>query len=582
MEVPETLSESAKANVHSWLQGPYDIDTKNAILDMARVDPVGLENAFYSYLHFGTGGMRGLMGIGPNRMNLYTVRQTTKGLANYLKLTFPKTMISVVIGFDSRKNSQLFALEAARVLAASSIEAYLFKNLRPTPLVSFACRHLHCHAGIMITASHNPPEYNGYKVYWSDGAQVLPPHDEGILREVERVREGGLIPVSPEQDPYIHILGKEMDEEYLAALHLLELWPDTDKSSLSVVYTPLHGTGGTIVPEALHHVGVTNLSFVKAQMVPDGAFPTTPSPNPEIEEALRLGIDQMMATSFDLLLATDPDADRLGVVVNHKGKPVILTGNQIASIAAEWIFQRLSERGKMPQKPAVVKTIVTTPLVRKIAEGWKATCYDVLTGFKYIAQKMNEWEKNPELSQYVFGCEESYGYLYGTHVRDKDGVISSCVLAEIAWYLKTLGKTLVDALHDLWEKYGYFDETLLTCPYSETKAGRDRMAAVIAQFREKPPQSFDGMKRIAFEDLLNNRFEGEGCYRVGTGLPPADVLIFTLENGSRIIMRPSGTEPKVKVYFMIAAKPSTSLKESQKETRIRVERLHANMKAMMQ
>ncbi len=581
-EIPAAISEEARKNVQAWLEGPYDPDTKRAIIEMGATNPDALENAFYSYLSFGTGGMRGLMGVGPNRMNIYTVRQTTKGLANYLKLQPGAKMLRVAIGFDSRKNSQLFALEAARVLAASSIEAFLCKDLRPTPMVSFACRALGCHAAIMITASHNPAEYNGYKVYWSDGGQVLPPHDTGIIKEVEEVRRGGLIPVSPEQDPYIHIIGKEMDEEYLQALRSRILWPDADKSSLKVLYSCLHGTGGTVVPQALRQAGITNLSFVKDQMAPDGAFPTTRYPNPEVEEALRLGIEMMMAEGLDLFLATDPDADRLGVVVNHRGTAHILTGNQIASIATEWIFRQQTARGLMPSRPVVVKTIVTTPLVRKIAESWGATCYDVLTGFKYIAQKMNECERTPEMGQFVFGCEESYGYLYGTHARDKDAVISASLLAEIAWHLKTEGKTLVDALHDLWEKYGYFDESQVTCAFGETKAGRDRMAAVMAALRSNPPQVFNGTPTVAFEDLLANTFQGDPVYRVGATLPQADVLLFTLSDLSKVIIRPSGTEPKIKVYCMVPASQGHSLEQVQQATQQRAEKLKLFLKGMLQ
>jgi phosphoglucomutase/phosphomannomutase len=388
-----------------------------------------------------------------------------------------------------------------------------------------------------------------------------------------------LIPVSPQQDPYIHIIGKEIDEAYLEAIRGLELWPNTDKSLVRVLYSSLHGTGGTIVPQALHQVGITNLSFVKPQMIPDGSFPTTRYTNPEIEAALRLGIDQMMSEGDDIFLATDPDADRLGVVVNHKGASQILTGNQISSIATEWIFRQLSAREILPQHPAVVKTIVTTPLVQKITERWGGKCYDVLTGFKYIAQKMNEWETAPE--HFIFGCEESYGYLYGTHARDKDAVISSCVIAEIAWHLKTEGKTLVDALHDLWGKYGYFDESLLTCPFGETKAGRDRMAAVMNELRTKPPQAFNGTPIIAFEDLLTHRFVGDVSHRIGGDLPNADVLIFTLKDESRIIVRPSGTEPKVKVYCMMAASPGGSIDEIRTATRMRAEKLRSNMNELL-
>lgn len=580
-EQPAKISSEALHNVQAWLEGPYDKDTKTTIIEMARTNSEELENCFYAYLSFGTGGMRGLMGIGPNRMNIYTVRQTTKGLAHYLKRSCGTKILRVAIGYDSRNHSQLFAQEAARVLAASSIESFLFKELRPTPMVSFACRHLQCHAAIMVTASHNPAEYNGYKVYWADGGQVLPPHDSGITKEVEEVRRNGLIPVSPEQDPYIHTIGAEIDEAYLEALRKLTLWPETDKSSLRVLYSSLHGTGGTVVPQALRQVGITNLSFVREQMTPDGTFPTAKYPNPETEEALRLGINKMMAEGLDLFLATDPDADRLGVVVNHRGVQHILTGNQISSLMAEWICRQLSARGLMPQKPVVVKTIVTTSLVRKIAESWGAACHDVLTGFKYIAQKIHDFETSSAHEQFLFGCEESYGYLYGTHARDKDAVISACVIGEIAWHLQTEGKTLVDALHELWTTYGYFDESQVTCSFGETKAGRDRMAAVMSELRSNPPRSFNGTSCMAFEDLLTNQYQGDPRFRVGTGLPQADVLLFTLSDESKIIVRPSGTEPKIKVYCMLAPSPGDSLEATQLATQERAGKLRANIKEML-
>ena len=386
MEESFELTEEAKHNIQAWLDGPYDIDTKAQIRSMEQHDREELENAFYTHLTFGTGGMRGLMGIGPNRMNRYTVRQSTKGLANYLQRLYGKKLLRVAIGFDSRENSQLFAREAARVLAAASIEAFLFYDLRPTPLVSFACRHFKCDAAIMITASHNPPRYNGYKVYWKTGGQVLPPHDEEITKEIDAVRSTGIVPISPESDPYIHVIGKEVDQVYLDAIRPLSLWPGRAKGLLNMVYSSLHGTGGTIVPRALERVGVVSPEFVKEQMKADGAFPAAPIPNPEMPEAMRLGTEQMMASKADLFLANDPDADRLGAVVNHKERAVPLSGNQIASIMTEYIFQRLSASGSLPLRPTVVKTIVTSPLVRAITEKWGGVCVDVLTGFKYIAR----------------------------------------------------------------------------------------------------------------------------------------------------------------------------------------------------
>lgn len=577
------LSEEATKNVHAWLEGPYDIDTKEAIRKLMVENIPETENAFYSYLSFGTGGMRGLMGIGPNRMNLYTVRQTTKGLADYLKKMVPKKQLKVVIGFDSRNNSKMFALEAARVLAAASIEAFVFKDLRPTPLVSFACRHLSCDAAIMITASHNPPEYNGYKVYWSDGGQVISPHDVGIMREVERIRaEGKLITVADEHDLYIHELGKEIDEVYLETIKPLSLWPGKSKDALSVVYSCLHGTGGTLVPQALNQCGFRSISYVKEQMIPDGNFPTAHSPNPEIPEALKLGIDLLMRRSLDLFLATDPDADRMGAVVNHNDAPYILTGNQIAALMAEWTLRQLVAQEKLPPHPVLVKSIVTSPLIAKIAASWGASCCDVLPGFKYIAQKMNEWEKSPEKGHFIFGCEESYGYLYGTYARDKDGVISSCVLSEIAWHLKTHGKTLVNALEDIWERFGYFEESTMTSSFSETKAGRDRMAEIMKKLRTNHPERFGDLSCIAFEDLQKQEFRGDPSLRVGEGLPPSDVLLFTLEDFSKIIVRPSGTEPKVKIYFMLRSLIGEGdLEQSKLLTKIKSDQLKRFMKDLL-
>ncbi len=570
------ISPDAKANVIAWLEGEYDLETKKAIRQMAASDPEGLENAFYTHLSFGTGGLRGLMGVGPNRMNIYTIRQTTKGLANYLKAQFPSQPLRVVIGFDSRTNSQLFALEAARVLANASIEACLFKQLRPTPMVSFACRFLQANSAIMITASHNPPEYNGYKVYWADGGQVLPPHDGGILHEVELVRKAGKsVGVSPEVDPYIRLLGPELDEAYLNALRPLQLWPGEDKSSVSVLYSPLHGTGSTLVPQALRQSSVTHLGFVKEQMVPDGSFPTTRFPNPEEEAALRLGIDQMVRENYDIFLATDPDADRLGVVVNHHGASHRLTGNHTASLLAEYILRQLHSRGALPNQPVVIKSFVTTPLVKKIASKWGATCIDVLPGFKYIAQKMWQFEQAPQGPQFVFGCEESYGYLHGTYARDKDGVICSTLMSEIAWHLKTRNKTLIDALQELWETYGYFDESVTSCAFGETKAGRDRMKGCMEFLHKNPPIRFADFSCIATEDMLTGQFSGDSVHRIGKELPPSDVMIFTLEDLSQIIIRPSGTEPKIKLYFQMTTHNGRALADVMQHTKEKAELLRS-------
>jgi len=578
---PQTqFSEETQANLTAWLDGPYDLETKEKIKELISSNPEEIENSFYQHLSFGTAGLRGIMGPGPNRMNVYTIRQTTKGLADYLKEQFSKIPIKVAISFDSRHNSKIFAMEAARVLAAASIEVYLFKELRPTPLLSFACRHLECKAAIMITASHNPAEYNGYKVYWSDGGQILSPHDKGITEKIELARTTPRIRTSEEQDPYIHIISKEIDEAYLETIRPLSLWKEPDKSSLKLHFSPLHGTGITLMPQALRDRGLTTLSLVESQSTLDGAFPTAPSPNPEIQEALQIGIDEMIEKDLDLLLATDPDADRLGVVVNHHGTPHILTGNQIAALCTEWIFHQLSETGSLPPKPAVVKSIVTTPLVQKITESYGGACHNVLTGFKYIAKQILDWESSPEGEDFIFGCEESYGYLFGTYARDKDAVAIGCLVAEIAWQMKSQKKTLVDALNEIWKSQGFYYETVVNCAFGETKAGRERMAALMQKLRSNPPKKFDSLSSIAFEDMKSKQFTGEASLQLGKNLPEADVLLFTLEDGSLVIFRPSGTEPKVKVYLMLAPSKESNLERAQKEARDKAEQLRSYVRAL--
>ena len=579
MDTLSQFSEETQENLKAWIKGPYDLETKNTIQEMISSNPEEVENSFYQHLSFGTAGLRGIMGPGPNRMNVYTVRQTTKGLADYLKEQFPSTPLKVAIAFDSRHNSQVFATEAARVLAAASIEVFLCKELRPTPLLSFACRHLECTAAIMITASHNPADYNGYKVYWSDGGQILSPHDRGITKKIEEARAQPRIPVVEAEDPYIHIIDKEIDAAYLETIRPLSLWEDSDKSSINILFSPLHGTGITLMPQALLERGITAVSVVENQSIPDGDFPTAPSPNPEIQETLQPGIDKMIANNLDLFLATDPDADRLGVVVNHQGKPHILTGNQIAALCTEWIFRRLVEKNNLPQNPAVVKSIVTTLLVQKIAESHGATCYNVLTGFKYIAKQILDWESNGE-KDFVFGCEESYGYLFGTYARDKDAIAAGALVAEIAWEMKNQSKTLIDALNEIWETQGFYNETVVNCVFGETRSGRERMAALMQKLRSNPPRRFDSLSCIAFEDLETKSFTGDPSLQIGLNLPKADVLIFTLEDHSLVIFRPSGTEPKVKVYLMLAPSKSKDLKTAQKESNDKAEQLRAYIRSL--
>ena len=568
MRTEPSLSEVAEKNVRRWLNDAYDETTKQEIRHLIQTDVQQLEEAFYTTLSFGTGGMRGLMGVGSNRFNMYTIREITQGLINYVKsqhVVSPR----IVIGYDTRNNSRFFAEQAAQLATSNGFESYLFDTCCPTPLLSFAVRKLSCHAGVMITASHNPAEYNGYKVYWSDGAQVLSPHDKGISRAIETVRESGLSAIHWKEDAGYATVGADIIQAYLQEIKKLMLWPPHEgKENLKIVYTSLHGTGGVVVPDALKMWGFLDVACVTPQMTMDGNFPTTKSPNPEVPQALSLGIGQLLEKEYDIFLATDPDADRVGVVVRHHGKAYTLTGNQTAALMAEWIVKRLYEEGRLPPNPALVKTIVTTPLLNHIAKYWNLTCFDVLTGFKYIAEKIRQWEDDKEHGySFLFGGEESLGFLYGTHSRDKDAVVSSCVIAEIAAHFKQHKKTLIDALHEIWKKYGVFVERVKTVAFSETKEGKARMKECMDALRQTPPSQFGSRKVVAFEDLLHKKVDGDPSLFQGRTLPLSDVLLFHLEGGGLLCIRPSGTEPKVKVYAMLSEKQhgSKSIEHSLEE-----------------
>ncbi len=549
------VDSTIQQNVSTWLQEGYDIKTRQAIEEMIEHDPHELIDAFYTNLSFGTAGLRGIMGPGTNRMNEYTVRAATQGLANYLRQVFGSTHIRVAIGYDSRHHSQEFAMEAARVLAGNKIEACIFEELRPTPLVSFACRHKKCQAAIMITASHNPPNYNGYKVYWDDGGQVVAPHDIGIINEVKKITHVAQVVVGPANDPLITYMGKEVDDAYLQAINLLQLYPEKrGASELKILYSNLHGTGITIVPRALERFGFSSLYYVLEQKEPDGDFPTTKAPNPEEPAALALGMQQLLNNAYDIFIATDPDCDRMGVVVRHNNKAVRLTGNQIAAIFAYGICHALTLQKRMPPKPAFVKSLVTTDLLESIVKGFGAHCFDVLTGFKYIAQKIRQWESGQGAENYdfVFGCEESYGYLRGSYARDKDAAEASCLISEIALQAKQKGKTLVDLLDDIYAEYGYFSDHLFTLVFEESKAGKEAMQNVMKQLRSQPPHTID---RFQVTKMLD--FQSVECIDFKTNkrdkidYPKADMVIFELGSMGKVVCRPSGTEPKMKIYIML-------------------------------
>ena len=554
------IDQQIQKRIDTWLNGAYDQETKSTIKKLLIENEKELVDAFYTNLSFGTGGLRGLMGVGTNRMNQYTVKAATQGIANYIKKQ-PKTnqKPAVFISYDSRNQSKLFAEEAAKVLAGNGLHVYLTEEIRPTPYVSFGCRFKGCQAAIMITASHNPKEYNGYKVYWNDGAQVLPPHDEGIIDEVNLITSLEQIKSAISlNDPHIEHVLNQVDEVYLSEIKKLPLHQKQNLekgNQLSIVYTSLHGTGITLIPKAFEQCGFTNVAYVEKQCIPDGDFPTLKSPNPEEKAALQLGIDLLEKINGDILIATDPDADRVGVAVKHGNDVIILNGNQIACMLLDHIIKGLNANGQMPKNAAFIKTIVTTELFKEIVKSAQKDCFDVLTGFKYIAEKIREWETIADGPKYIFGAEESYGYLYGTLVRDKDAISTSLMIAEMALSLKLESKTLVDKLNDIYKTHGLFVEGLLSVKFEETKDGKEKMQKGMEKLERNPPKSINGSAVILLENYAKSIFIDmkTGKESVLT-LPKSDVLIFWLEDGSKLIVRPSGTEPKIKIYGGIVNK----------------------------
>lgn len=569
MDKTANLDIETKKNVDHWLKGDYDNTVKNEIRELLEKDPQSIIDRFYTTLSFGTGGLRGIMGVGSNRMNQYTIRDATQGLANYInQQPKPDKGHAVFIGFDSRRNSQFFAEEAAKVLAGNGIRVILTPELRPTPFVSFGCRMLQCSAAIMITASHNPPDYNGYKVYWSDGAQILPPHDEGIIQEVKKITDPKMvISVETVHHPLITFSDKALDEAYVESTVPHQLYPLQNKESgrdLKVIYTSLNGTGITLIPSTMRAWGFTNIEYVKEQIIPDGDFPTLKSPNPEDPSALKLGIDLMQKNTGDLLIANDPDADRVGVAVLHQGKVRILNGNEIACICLEHVIQGLTAENSMPENGAFIKTIATTELFQAICKANNRPCFNVLTGFKYIAEKIRHWEEGLDGSyQFIFGGEESYGYLIGTQVRDKDAIISSALICEVALHAKLQRKTLVDLLEEIWRKYGLYQEQLVSVNFPETKEGKTKMAQGTEKLRKTPPKQILGVDVLVLEDYNNSTKLDVKTGHVETlDLPKSDVLVFHLADQSKVMVRPSGTEPKIKLYGGVVVKDYDNVDEA--------------------
>lgn len=528
-----------KEIAQSWLDGDFDPATKSQIILLRNEDPAGFEDAFYKNLEFGTGGLRGIMGVGTNRMNKYTVGMATQGLANYMKARISGPL-SVCISYDSRNNSKDFAKITADVLSANGIHVYLWDNIRPIPLLSYSVRSKKANAGVMITASHNPKEYNGYKVFWNDGAQITAPVDKEIVAEVAKITEPSQVKFAPGADAApIELMGKEMDDKYFKDVLSMMLSPEsvTRHGDIKIVYTPIHGSGVRIVPEALSRLGFKNIIHVPEQDISDGNFPTVQSPNPEEASALKMAIEKADKEGADIVLATDPDADRMGIAVrDNEGKMVLLNGNQTGSILTWYILTRMKELGRLNDNKYVVKTIVTTPLIAEIAASFGVKCYDVLTGFKYIAEVVKRLEGKAE---FICGGEESYGFNVGSFVRDKDAPISCCFVAECAAWAADQGLSLYQLLQKIYAQYGYRKEGLVSL-VRKGISGAAEIKQIMADMRQTPPAELDGSKVVKVVDYLETE---------KTGLPSSNVLQFFDADGDVVTVRPSGTEPKIKFYF---------------------------------
>lgn len=522
-----------------WLGPDFDPQTREEVKRLMESAPGELEECFYRNLEFGTGGLRGIMGVGTNRMNAYTVGMATQGVANYLKMNFSELpRIQVAVAYDCRNRSAEFARITAGVFAANGIKVYLFDALRPTPELSFAIRYFHCQGGVMITASHNPKEYNGYKAYWEDGAQITAPHDANIIAQVQKIESPAQVKFTGGEEN-IEIVGEAVDRAYLDAISTLFLSPEAVKkhADLKIVYTPLHGTGVRLVPMALRRMGFTNLFGVEAQNINDGNFPTVKSPNPEESSALEMAVAEADRTGASLVMATDPDADRVGIAVrDDEGRMTLLNGNQTASLLTYYLLRRWKELGKLNETTYMVKTIVTTELLTAMADAFGVKMYNVLTGFKYIAAVVREHEGK---GTFIGGGEESYGYNAGEFVRDKDAVTACCLVAECAAWCAEQGKTLYGLLQDIYAEFGCYRESLLSLT-REGKAGVEEIRAMMKNLRENPPQRLGGSPVVRRADYTRPE---------ETGLPYSDVLQFFAEDGSVVSVRPSGTEPKIKFYF---------------------------------
>jgi phosphoglucomutase len=573
--------DEIRKRAEAWLGNEFNEETRNEVAGMIKNDEKRLIDAFYQDLEFGTGGLRGIMGAGTNRMNIYTLGMATQGLANYIIKECGNKGIRVAIAYDCRNNSHYFAETTANIFSANGFEVFLFESLRPTPELSFAIRHYGCKSGVVITASHNPPEYNGYKAYWNDGGQVVAPHDQGITDEVRKIKSVKEVRFDGIKER-IKIIGKETDQLFLNEVIKLSLNPEIIKkyADLGIVYTPIHGSGITLVPPALKMFGFTNIISVPEQDITDGNFPTVKSPNPEEPDALRMAIEKATETNAELVMATDPDADRLGIAVrNKKGEFILLNGNQTCAILTWYILSQYKERKKIKGNEYIIKTIVTTDLLEKIAEGYNIEYFNVLTGFKFFAEliRNNEGKK-----KFIGGGEESYGYLPGEHVRDKDAIASCALVAEATVWAKSRGMSLYELLLDIYIKYGLYKEKLVNIVRKGSE-GAAEIKQMMAGYRNNPPKAINNSVVVMIND-----YNEQTSLDVSSGkkkridLIKSDVLQFFLQDGTKISVRPSGTEPKIKFYFSVNTHLESVEKFEDKNTELdnRIDNIIKDMKLL--
>lgn len=562
------LESNVSKKINNWLNGDYDDSTKQTLRELIENNKTEeLTDSFYKDLEFGTGGLRGIMGVGSNRVNKYTIGAATQGLSNYLKKEFPNQQIKVAIAHDNRNNAEYFAKVTADIFSANNIKVYFFDGLRPTPELSFAIRELGCQSGIMLTASHNPKEYSGYKAYWDDGGQVVSPNDKGIISEVNKIDT--IAKIKFEGNPeLIEVIGKEMDERFIEKVLATSINPDIVKTEkdLKIVFSPIHGTAVYFVPKALKALGFENVTLVKEQCNTSGDFPTVIYPNPEEEEALAMALDKARQIDADLVMATDPDGDRVGIAIkNTEGKHILLNGNQTGTLIFHYLIEQWKTNGKLKGNEYIVKTIVTTNLIDKIAKESNVQCYNVLTGFKYIGELMTKLEGK---STFIAGAEESYGYLVGEHVRDKDAVVACNMIAEMTAYYKHNGKTLYQTLQEIYVKYGFYKEELISFTKSGKK-GAEEIEQLMQSYRENPPKELGGKMVVCVKDYLASKEHFlESGKETAIDLPKSNVMQFVTKEGFVITARPSGTEPKIKYYISVHTALEKTTDYHQKETEL--------------